>query len=89
MPASLSQGHFWGPDGMYAADDFEAYAVAPVVLLDQPSQRGGPHLNNGHASPQTANYGWDDFELETTGSIHSLHNGGRSGDCLLKNGGFH
>jgi hypothetical protein len=88
MAASLLEGHFWGPDGMYAADDFEAYAVAPVVLLDQPSQRGGPYLNNGHAKPQTANYGFDDFEAETTGSIHSLHHGGRSGDTLLKNGGF-
>jgi hypothetical protein len=86
--AAFLKGTFTGPD-MYAADDFEAYAAAPVVLLDQSKQRGGPHFNTGYTSAHVDDYGWDDFELESAGSISSLHNGGRSGDVLFKNGRFH
>jgi hypothetical protein len=85
--ASLEQGTFHGPQ-MYAADDMEAYSVGGIALLDQSVQRGGMDLGTAYFAATTSNYGSDDFELETVGSIHSLHNGGRSGDCLLKNGKF-
>jgi hypothetical protein len=85
--AALLEGRFGGPE-QYCADDFELYAVAPVVFLDKPKQRGPPFLRTGSVGVQTANYASDDLELETLGTIHVLNNGERHGDCLFHNAHF-
>jgi len=85
--ASLNDGRFASPEE-FCSEDFEGYSLGTSPALSKSKGRGTPQFSTGVTSTSAGNYASDDFELESPGSISSLHNSVRSGDTLFKNGKF-